>query len=108
MDISSKDIADQILEGLKQRLGDAWAERLTQTHRALCQQVAQDAADMALHAMALPQTRENQALILAEMRHINAQLANVAAIESQRLTQAFWGAAQWVVTRALAVILAAA
>jgi hypothetical protein len=100
-------IADEILGGLRQRVGDAWRE-FTEGEQAQLAALADDAAGLAITGMSLPDTAENRAALAAERQLIESTFLNLAVATRERVERAFWDSALAVAGRAVAVLVAAA
>ena len=100
------DIAVRILTGVRDRLSHSWDD-LDEADRELIAACCADAARLQLRALAAPQTPDAQLRLLRDKAQIQAQLANLAAAGSVRLSAAFWDAVKEVVNGAVAVAFAA-
>ena len=100
------DIAVRILTGVRERLGDSW-DVLDEADRELIAGCAGDAAALQVRALAAPQTPDAQLRLLRDKAQIHAQLANLAAAGSVRLSSAFWESVKAVVNGAVSIAFAA-
>ena len=100
------DIAVRILTGVRERLSDAWDD-LDEADRELIAACAADAAALQVRALAAPQTPDAQLRLLRDKAQIHAQLANLAAAGSVRLSSVFWDAVKAVVNGAVSIAFAA-
>ena len=100
------DIAVRILSGVRERLRDCWDD-LDDADRELIVACSNDAAALQVRALASPQTPDAQLELLREKAQIHAQLANLAAAGSVRLSAAFWDAVKAVVNGAVTIVFAA-
>ena len=100
------DIAVRILAGVRERLGDAWDD-LDPADRELIVACCADAAELQLRALASGHSPDEQLKLLRDKAQIHAQLANLAAAGSVRLSAAFWDSVKGVVNGAVAVAFAA-
>jgi hypothetical protein len=83
--------AEQIYRQVVDRLGDAWANRLSDAERGLIIDCCNDAAVLSIDALA---GRTN---VDKDFRHVNAQLANIKSLGETRVAAIFWRAAKDVV-----------
>ena len=102
---ATTDIAVRILAGFRERLSDTWDE-LDPADRELIAACAKDAAALQLRALAAPHTADEQLALLRDKAQIHAQLANLAAAGSVRLSAAFWDAVKDVVNGAVTIAFA--
>ena len=100
------DIALRILTGVRERLADAWDD-LDEADRALIIACCNDAALLQLRALAAGHGPDEQLALLRDKAQIHAQLSNLAAAGSVRISSAFWDAVKGVVNGAVAVAFAA-
>src|SRR5688500_3786304 len=100
------DIARRILTGVRERLSDSWHD-LDEADRELIVACCADAAELQVRALAAGQSPDEQLALLRDEAQIHAQLANLAAAGSARLSAAFWDAVKGVVNGAVAVVFAA-
>jgi hypothetical protein len=103
---STHDITVRLLGAFRDRLSDAW-DTLDPADRELIAACCADAARLQLRALAAPQTPDAQLRLLRDKAQIQAQLQNLAAAGSVRLSAAFWDAVKEVVNGAVAVAFAA-
>ena len=106
MSRATHDITIRILSSLRERLDNGW-ESLDPADRELIAACCADAARLQLRALASPQTPDAQLALLRDKAQIHAQLSNLAAAGSVRLSAAFWDAVKEVVNGAVAVAFAA-
>lgn len=99
------DITVRILAGVRERLPD-W-DLLDAADRELIVACCADAAALQVRALASPQTPDAQLKLLRDKAHIHAQLSNLVAAGSVRVSAAFWDAVKGVVNGAVAVAFAA-
>jgi hypothetical protein len=99
MDPTITNIGSQILTGIQQQLGAAWA-RLSGEDQALIATVANDAASLAIIAAGGP---ANNPAIAAEQKQITAQLANIAAAAEVGVVNTFWTITAQVLQKAVSV-----
>lgn len=102
---SLNDITIRILTGVRDRLPD-W-DSLDAADRELIVACCADAAALQVRALASPQTADAQLRLLRDKAHIHAQLSNLVAAGSARVSAAFWDAVKGVVNGAVAVAFAA-
>ena len=102
---ATTDIAVRILAGVRERLTDSWDD-LDAADRELIAACAKDAAALQVRALAAPQTADDQLRLLRDKAQIHAQLANLAAAGSVRLSAAFWDAVKDVVNGAVTIAFA--
>ena len=100
------DITVRILAGVRERLSETW-DSLDAADRELITACCADAARLQVRALASPQTPDAQLRLLRDKAQIHAQLSNIAAAGSSRITHAFWDAVKGVVNGAVAVAFAA-
>lgn len=101
-------VGNNILETLKKQLGDQWNQLVT-AEKDLLDAVCQDAGRMQIMSLgASSDNPEEQKLLLAEQRQIQAQLANIVSINATEAARAFWTAFQTVVQGAMDIGIAAA
>jgi hypothetical protein len=105
-DVRIDNIATEIYAQLKDRLGQAWADRFTAADQQVVRLCCIDAAELQVRALATPRDRAAHLELLREKAQINAQLANIAACEASHLVDAFWEAVGIVVNSAAAVAFA--
>ncbi len=94
-------LAEKIFAQFKAGLGRGWEERLTPADRELIKAASLDAANVLLLGMAGSDERAAR-----EKAHAEAQLLNVAAIESAEAVQRLWSAAAAALKATMAVVLA--
>jgi hypothetical protein len=102
---TTHDVTLRILSAFRTRLPD-W-DTLDPADRELIAACCADAARLQLRALAAPQTPDAQLRLLRDKAQIQAQLQNLAAAGSVRLSAAFWDAVKEVVNGAVAVAFAA-
>ena len=100
------DITLRLLARVRDRLGSEW-DALEPPDRELIAACCADAARLQLRALASPPTADAQLRLLRDKAQIHAQLSNLAAAGSARITHAFWDAVKGVVNGAVAVAFAA-
>src|SRR4051812_48460331 len=100
------EVSLRILTGVRERLSDSWDD-LDQADRELIAACCGDAAALQVRALAAPQTPDAQLRLLRDKAQIHAQLANLAAAGSVRLSSAFWDAVKGVVNGAVSIAFAA-
>jgi hypothetical protein len=100
------DVALRILTGVRDRLGDNWAD-LDPADRDRIIACCADAAELQLRALAVPQGADEQLRLLREKAQIQAQLANLTAAGAVRLSTVFWDAVRGVVNGTVAIAFAA-
>src|SRR5688500_3418611 len=101
------DLTDSLLDNIRAALGSAWDERLTPAERELVRACCADAAELEVRALAAPRTRDAQLELLREKAQIQAQLSNIAAAGTTRVTDAFWDAVRAAVNGAVTIAFAA-
>jgi hypothetical protein len=103
---STHDITVRLLSAFRDRVAADW-DTLDPADRELIAACCADAARLQLRALAAPQTPDAQLRLLRDKAQIQAQLQNLAAAGSVRLSAAFWDAVKEVVNGAVAVAFAA-
>jgi hypothetical protein len=101
-----RDIELRVLAGVRERLGESW-EMLDFADRELIIACAADAAELQVKALGTAPTPDEQLRLLREKAQIHAQLANLVAAGSVRVSSAFWDAVKAVVNGAVAIVFAA-
>src|SRR5688500_17659013 len=94
------EFAERIYRGLKERLGDAWQNRLSDDERKIPVVCVNDAAGVHFDSLA---GRPGQA---AEVAQITAQLANLQSLGEGRAARLFWGVVREVAMSAIGVTFA--
>lgn len=93
-------LAERIRRQLRADFGAIWANRLSQTDRALIEAIAADAAAVVLLGLTgAPQD------VAREKAHVDAQLMNVTSVEAGRVVREFWASATAAVKTALGIVL---
>lgn len=97
MDVNIKAFGDRILGTLAVELGDAW-KSVSEVEKELAKSAAQDAALLAVRALAGDDVR-------SERVHVEAQLSNIGAIAAIHAERRIWAAVSRVIVSTIGAML---